>query len=63
MPVGSAEVLNIAWASPAPGPGLAAGVPSVPVAPVVLSTKLTVTFPVGVPVSVADEIVTVKVTD
>ncbi len=62
FPAGSAEVFNVACAWPGPGPPVAVIVPSVPEALVVLLTKLKATVPVGVPVPVADEIVTVKVT-
>jgi len=49
-------VVNIAWACPLPGPGFAVAEPIVPM------PSENVTMPVGVPVPVADEIITVKVT-
>ncbi|MGC2075067.1 MAG: hypothetical protein WA728_03335 [Xanthobacteraceae bacterium] len=57
LPVGSAVVVNVACASPVPGPATAGADPIVPM------PSENVTVPVGVPVPVADAMVTLKVTD
>lgn len=57
LPTGSDVVVNVACACPGPGPGAAGTDPIVPMP----SEKVTV--PVGVPTPVADEMITLKVTD